>query len=66
MEQFSENFAERKAEIRERVKLFIAGSDYEVNQIMAGLSDQLLLANEITYVNDIWEKVGTVHRHARK
>ncbi len=33
---------------------------------MAGLSDELLLANEITYVNGIWEKVGTVHRQARK
>lgn len=66
VEQFSDNFAERKAEIRERVKLFFAGSDYEVNRIMAGLSDQLLLSNEITYVNGIWEKVGTVHRHARK
>jgi hypothetical protein len=25
---------------------------------MSGLTDELLLANEITYVNGIWEKVG--------
>jgi hypothetical protein len=62
VEQFYENFAERKAEIKERVKLFFAGSDSEVARIMAGLSDDLLLANEIVYVNGIWEKVGTVHR----
>lgn len=66
MEQFYENFAERKAEVKERVKLFFAGSDFEVNRIMGGLSDDLLLANEIVYVNGIWEKVGTVHRQARK
>ena len=29
---------------------------------MSGLSDDKLLANEIVYVNGIWEKVGTVHR----
>jgi hypothetical protein len=29
---------------------------------MSGLSDDKLLANEIVYVNAIWEKVGTVHR----
>jgi hypothetical protein len=66
VEQFYENFSERKAEIKERVKLFFAGSDSEITRIMAGLSDELLLANEITYVNGIWEKVGTVHRSARK
>ena len=66
VEQFYDNFSERKAEIRERVKLFFAGSDSEIARIMAGLSDELLLANEITYVNAIWEKVGTVHRQARK
>lgn len=58
MEQFYENFSERKCEIRERVKIFFAGSDIEINRIMAGLSDSLLLANEITYVNGTWEKVG--------
>ncbi len=32
---------------------------------MSGLTDELLLANEISYVNGIWEKVGQ-HRQARK
>jgi len=32
---------------------------------MAGITDELLLANEIQYVNGIWEKVGH-HRQARK
>ena len=65
VEQFYENFSERKAEIKERVKIFFAGSDIEITRIMAGLSDELLLANEISYVNGIWEKV-THHRNARK
>ncbi len=66
VEQFYDNFSERKAEIKERVKLFFAGSDVEVKRIMEGLSDEKLLANEIAYVNGIWEKVGTVHRQARR
>jgi hypothetical protein len=32
---------------------------------MGGLTDELLLANEIAYVNGIWEKVS-LHRQARK
>ena len=66
VEQFYDNFFERKGEIKERVKLFFAGSDLEVDRIMQGLADDKLLANEIVYVNAIWEKVGTVHRQARK
>lgn len=66
VEQFYENFCERKNEIRERIRLFFTGSDMEIARIMAGLSDELLLANEIAYVNGIWEKVGTHHRQARK
>jgi hypothetical protein len=65
VEQFSDTFGERKAEIRERVKIFFAGSDLEISRIMGGLSDELLLANEITYVNGIWEKVSH-HRQARR
>lgn len=66
VEQFYDNFIERKGEIKERVKLFFTGSDQEIDHIIAGLSDDKLLANEIVYVNAIWEKVGTVHRQARK
>jgi len=51
VEQFYDNFAERKNEIRERVKVFFAGSDVEIGRIMGGLTDELLLANEINYVN---------------
>ena len=32
---------------------------------MSGITDDLLLANEIDYVNGIWEKVG-LHREQRK
>ena len=65
VEQFYDNFAERKTEIKERVRIFFAGSDVEISRIMAGLSDELLLANEIAYVNGVWEKVSH-HRQARK
>ena len=46
--------------------MVFAGSDVEIDRIMKGLSDDKLLANEIVYVNAIWEKVGTVHRQARR
>jgi hypothetical protein len=65
VEQFFENFNERKNEIRERIKVFMAASDAEVDKIMAGVTDELLLANEIGYVNGNWEKVSN-HRNARK
>lgn len=65
VEQFFENFCDRKNEIKERIKIFFAGSDSEIEEIMKGLSDDLLLANEIAYVNAIWEKVS-LHREQRK
>lgn len=57
VEQFYDTFAERKNEIRERIKIFFSGSDEEISKIMGGLTNQLLLANEIQYVNGVWEKV---------
>lgn len=45
--------------------MFISASDIDIQEIMQGLSDDLLLANEISYVNSIWDKVST-HRNARK
>ena len=33
-------------------------SDSDINQYMLGLSDELLLENEIEYVNGVWEKVN--------
>jgi len=47
VEQFYDNFSERKNEIKERIKVFFAGSDVEIDRIMQGLTDELLLANEI-------------------
>jgi len=41
------------------------GSDAEIVDLMAGLSDDKLLANEKTYVDGIWEKIAA-HRTARK
>jgi len=41
------------------------GSDAEIVDLMAGLSDEKFLVNEITYVNGIWEKIAA-HRTARK
>ena len=58
VDQFYESFSERKAEVKERIKIFFAGSDVEISRIMSGLTDELLLANEIQYVNGIWEKVS--------
>ena len=65
VEQFYDTFAERQSEIKERVKVFFAGSDTEIAAIMGGLTDELLLKNEIQYVNAVWEKVSQ-HRAARK
>ena len=64
IDQFYDNFCERKNEIKERSRIFVAASDAEIDDIMAGLSDELLLENEIAYVNAIWDKVST-HRSAR-
>ena len=61
VEQFYDSFAERKNEIKDHIKVFFAGSDAEIDSIMRGLTDELLLANEIQYVNGVWEKVG-MHR----
>ena len=32
---------------------------------MSGLSDELLLANEIGYVNGVWEKVNSQRRQRK-
>ena len=42
----------------------MAASDSEIDDIMGGLTDELLLENEIAYVNAIWDKVSQ-HRSAR-
>lgn len=58
VDQFYDNFSEKKNEIKERIKNFIERSDQDVAVQMAGLSDELLLENEISYVNGVWEKVN--------
>jgi hypothetical protein len=58
VEHFFDTFTERKSDIKERIKMFMVGSDIEIARIMEGLTDELLLKNEIAYVNGIWEKVS--------
>lgn len=65
IEQFYDNFIERKNEIQEKSHIFVAASDAEIDEIMSGLTDEELVANEIVYVNGIWDKVSQ-HRNARK
>jgi len=65
VEQFFDSFAEKKQEIKVRIRQTLEQSDAEIEEIMRGLTDELLLANEIVYVNGIWEKVGQ-HRQQRK
>lgn len=43
----------------------MSGSDIEIDKYMKGLTDELLLANEIVYVNGIWEKINQ-QREARR
>ena len=40
------------------MKIFFSGSDVEIEEIMGGLTDELLLANELAYVNGVWEKIS--------
>ena len=40
-------------------------SDAEIATLMSSLTDENLLANEITFVNGVWEKVQQ-YRNARK
>ena len=49
----------------EKSRIFTMGSDAEITNLMGSLSDDLLLVNEIAYVNEVWEKVNA-HRVARK
>ena len=58
IDQFYDNFNERNQDIKQRSAEFILRSDENISNVMSGLTDELLLANEITYVNGIWEKVG--------
>lgn len=58
VEQFYDNFSEKKNEIQDKIKMFFERSDIEIEALMDGLSDELLLANEIGYVNGIWEKAN--------
>lgn len=39
IDQFYDNFVERKNEIREKSHIFVAASDSEIDEIMSGLTD---------------------------
>lgn len=58
VEQFYDNFTEKKNEIKNKIRIFLERSDVTVEEQMAGLTDQLLLANEVGYVNGVWEQVN--------
>ena len=58
VDQFYDNFSEKKNEIKDRIQAFLERSNVEVEHLMEGLSDDLLLANEIGYVNGVWDKVN--------
>lgn len=59
VEQFYDNFTEKKNEIKERIKVFLERSNMVIDEQMGGLTDELLLANELPYVNGVWEKVNS-------
>ena len=65
IDQFYDNFCERKTEIKEKSCIFVTASDVDITEVMSGLTDELLVSNEITYVNGIWDRVSQ-HRNARK
>jgi hypothetical protein len=65
IDQFYDNFCERKTEIKEKSRIFVTASDVDITEVMSGLTDELLVSNEITYVNGIWDRVSQ-HRNARK
>ena len=65
LEQFYDNFMEKKSEIKEKINMFLTASDEEVQHIMSEMTDENLLANEIDYVNGVWAKIE-IHFNARK
>ena len=58
VDQFYDNFNEKKQDIKEKIKIHLERSDVAIDEVMSGLTDELLLANEIGYVNGVWEKVN--------
>ncbi len=58
VEQFYDNFNEKKNEIKDKIRIFLERSDITIEEQMNGLTDELLLANEIVYVNGVWDKVN--------
>lgn len=56
---------EKKTEIKEKINMFLAASDEEVQNILADMTDENLLANEIDYVNGTWSKIE-IYFNARK
>jgi uncharacterized protein with HEPN domain len=65
LQEFYDNFMEKKSEMKENVNMFLEASDEDIRQIMDELTDEALLAHEIDFVNAAWEKIS-VHFDARK
>ena len=65
VDQFYDNFSEKKQEIKSKIKAYLERSDTEIEALIAGLADEHLLANEIGYVNGVWERCNQ-ERSARQ
>jgi hypothetical protein len=65
IEQFYDNFCERKNEIRERSRVYTMASDAEIQVLIDSLTDENLVSNEITFPNGVWDKIQQ-HRQSRK
>ena len=57
IEQFYDNFCERKNEIRERSRVYTMASDAEIQVLIDSLTDENLVSNEITFPNGVWDKI---------
>jgi hypothetical protein len=58
VDQFYDNFSEKKQDIKEKIKVHLERSNINIDEVMSGLTDENLLANEIGFVNGVWEKVN--------
>lgn len=56
VEQFYDNFCEKKNDIKNHIRTFLERSDADIELLIDGLADEHLAANEVGYVNGIWEK----------
>lgn len=64
VEQFYDNFCEKKNDIKNNIRTSLDRSDADIEILIAGLADEHLAANEVGYVNGIWEKCN--HQRANR